>query len=224
MTALRPFELARELVAGLAGAGIFLAAHYLLTFPHWGWRGVVDTALAVVVALLLYAGIRLAWSTRPGVLERWLGLEVPLRPSLADDDPDSLREALHFTVDAARPRVSEPLQQQLDRIVEAVEAVLAAGGGSAAGREAAYTLRATVTEYVPDTLERYLRLPRRFATRKAVRDGKTARDLAVEQLSVLAGELEAIAEEVHRGNAAELAAHGRFLDERFSRQDPLRHA
>lgn len=221
MARLQPFEVVREIAAGSAGAGVLVFSHYALTLPHWGLPH-VDLGLALGVALLVYAGVHLAWATRPGPIERWLGLELPLRPKLADDDPESLREALRATVESARPRVTEPLQRQLDRIVDAVDAVLAVGGESAAGREAAYTLRATVTEYLPDTLERYLRLPRRFATGKPIRDGKTARDLASEQLGVLAEELESIAEEVHRGNAADLAAHGRFLDERFSRQDPLK--
>lgn len=221
MASLRPFEVVRELAAGATGAGAFLAAHYGLAMPHWQLPG-VDVAIAATIGGAAYAGVHLAWSERPGPIERWLGIEVPLRLEVPDDDPQSLRSALTFTVEAARPRVTEPVERELDRIVEAVEAVLAVWADSEAGREAGYTLRATITRYLPDTLERYLKLPRRFRTQRTVRDGKTARELVTEQLSVLAEELESVAEEVHQGNASELAAHGRFLQERFSRQDPLR--
>lgn len=218
---MRPFEVVRELTAGLVAAVAFLLSHYLLAFPHWQIPGMA-WALEVAVALAAYAGVRLAWSARPGLVERWLGLEMPLRPAAADTDPESLRAALHFTADAARPRLTEPVREALDRVVEAVEAVLAAQAAASAGREAAYTLQATVTQYLPDTLERYLKLPRRFATRREVRDGKTARDLVMEQLEILATELESIADEIHQGEAIDLAAHGRFLEERFSRHDPLK--
>lgn len=221
MGARRPFELARELVGGMAAASTFLACHYALAFPHWQLPGVA-TALEVAVALIAYTGVRLAWTDKPGLLERWLGLEMPLRSAPVGDDPESLRAALAFTVSAARPQLTEPAQNALDRVVESVEAVLAAQAELPVRGEAAYTLKATVNQYLPDTLERYLRLPRRFAIRREVRDGKTARDLVVEQLDILARELDSIAEDMYRGNAADLAAHGRFLDERFSRQDPLK--
>lgn len=222
MQALRPYEVVRETVAGGVAAAGFLTCHYALTFPHWQVPGLA-TALEIGVAATAYAGVHMAWADRPGLIERWLGLEVSLRPALPDNDPESLRAALLFTVDAVRPRLTPPVQHELDRIVEAVEAVLSVRGESDAGREAAYTLRATVTQYLPDTLERYLKLPRRFATQRKVRNGQTARDLVTQQLRILAEELESIAEEVYQGNAADLAAHGRFLDERFSRQDPLKH-
>ena len=222
MERLQPFECVREISAGLVGAGAFLVAHYALSFPHWQLPG---TALALEVALALtaYMGVRLAWSQRPGLVERWLGLHVPLRLEVPDNNPESLRAALHFTVDAAHPRVSEPVQTELDRIVEAVEAVLGVWNDSDVGREAAYTLRATVQNYLPDTLERYLKLPRHYRVNRRVRDDRTPRDIVVEQLGILAHELHAIADEVNAGNAADLAAHGRFLNERFSRQDILKN-
>jgi len=218
---LQPFELVREIAAGIAGAVAFAVCHWLATFPHWQMPG-VDIALEAGIGMAIYTGVRLTWAERPGLIERWLGLEVPLRPEVADNNPESLRAALRYTVDAARPRVSEPVQQAIDRVGEAVEAVLAVYDAAAASNDAAYTLHATVTEYLPDTLERYLRLPQRYATERKVRGDRTPRDLVLEQLKVLADELESIADEIHAGNASELAAHGRFLQQRFSRQDPLK--
>ena len=218
---LSPRDWLRELVAGLLAATAFLFCHYSLSFPHWQMPA-IDQALEGVVAVASYAGVRLAWPTRPGLIERWLGLDDPLRPSLVDDDPETLRNALQLSVGAVRGQLTAPVQGELDRIVTAVDAVLAVRDQAGAGAELDYTLRATITRYVPDTLERYLRLPRRFAIEREIRDGATPRDLVVEQLRTLAEELESIAEEVHLGNAQDLAAHGRFLEARFNRQDPLR--
>lgn len=220
MDRLQPFEIVREISAGLVGAGALLTAHYGLAFPHWQLPGVA-TALETAVAVTAYTGVRLAWSDRPGLIERWLGLHVPLRLEVPDNDPESLRAALHFTVDAARPRLTDPVRAELDRIVAAVEAVLAVWNDSDVGREAAYTLRATVQDYLPDTLERYLKLPRQYRVNRQVRDDRTPRDIVIEQLGILTEELHAIADDVNAGNAADLAAHGRFLNERFSRQDIL---
>ena len=214
-------EWLRELSAGSLAAAAFLLSHYFLRFPHWQLPA-LDLALEVVVSIVVYVGVRLAWPTRPGLIERWLGLDDPLRPWLADDDPETLRNALQTSVGAVREQVTAPVQKELDRIVAGVDAVLAVWDQAGAGAELNYTLRATITRYVPDTLERYLKLPRRFAIEREVRDGATPRDLVVEQLRTLAEELESIAEEVHLGNAQDLAAHGRFLEERFNRQDPLR--
>ncbi len=221
MAGLQPYEVVREAAAGVLGGAAFLACHYGLDFPHWQLPGVAE-ALAAAVAFTVYAGVHLAWVDRPGRIERWLGLHVPLRPTLPDNDPDSLRAALTFTVDAVRPRLTQPVQDALDRVVAAVEAVLAVWRDSEIGREAAYTLRASIQDYLPDTLERYSRLPRQYAVERVVRDGKTSRDIVIEQLDVLADELNAIADDINAGNAADLAAHGRFLDERFARQDPLK--
>lgn len=221
VASLQPYEIVREASAGIVGAGAFLAFHYALAFPHWQIPG-VDVVLEAGLAAMSYAGVRTAWAERPGLIERWLGLHVPLRLEIPDNDPETLRTALEYTVNAARPRLTAPAQASLDRVVEAVEAVLVVWGDNEVGREAAYTLRATIRDYLPDTLERYLKMPRQYAVNREVRDGKTSRDIVIEQLDILAAELNAIADDVNAGNAADLAAHGRFLDERFARQDILK--
>lgn len=217
----RPFEVVREVVAGMAGGTAFLISHWALAFPHWQLPA-VDVALEFAVALGIYAGVRLAWTDRPGRLERWLGLDIPLRLELGDQDAESLRQALHFTADAARPRLTEPVREALARVVAAVESVLAVWDRCPLGGDAAHTVRASVTDYLPDMLERYLSLPRRYAIERRVRGSQTPRDLLLDQLGVLAEELEAIADDIHAGNASDLAAHGRFLQQRFGRNDPLR--
>jgi len=213
---MQPFEIAREAAAGTAAATAFLVCHYALTFPHWQLPGVAP-ALETAVALTVYTGVQLAWADRPGLLERWLGFQIPLRQPVANNDPESLRASLQFTVDAARPNVTEPVQEEIDRVVAAIEAVLASWDDADIGREAAYTVRATIEDYLPDTLERYLKLPRHFATTRQTRGEKTPRDLVIEQLHILSDEIYKIADEINAENAADLAAHSRFLEERFSR-------
>ncbi|SEP04543.1 hypothetical protein [Aquisalimonas asiatica] len=217
---MQPFETARELVAGLVGAAAVLIAHFGLTLPHWGIAG-VDLALAGGAGVALYVGVRLAWSTRPGWLERMLGVDVGLRLPGRSDDPADLQAALRHTVDTAHGRVSEPMQMLLDRIDQAIQSVLDSDLASMAGRQAQFTVAATVNQYLPDTLDRYLQLPEDVAVSPVDQGGQTPHDMVVEQLDVLAGEMEAILADMHAGKVRELSAHGRFLEDRFSRADDL---
>lgn len=52
-----------------------------------------------------------------------------------------------------------------------------------------------------------------------MRDGKTSRQILVEQLSVLDAEMKTILDEVNRDNISALQAHGRFLNARFAKSD-----
>jgi hypothetical protein len=212
---MRPFEIAREGVAGVLGALGVLILHFGMTLPHWGlfW---LDLVLAGFLGCLLYAGIRLSWATQPGWVERLLGVEIDLRLQGASDDPDDLRSALRHTLEAVGGQVTAPMQEQLKRIDWAINAVLDGNLSSNVGRQAQYTIAATVQRYLPDTLERYLQLPENVAQAPIDDNGRTAHDMVMEQLGVLATETEAIVEDMHAGKLRELSAHGRFLEDRFN--------
>lgn len=217
---MQPFETVREWVAGLIGALAVLGAQYGLSMPHWGIPG-LDLALAGALGIMLYCGVRLSWATRPGWVERVLGVEVDLRLPDAGDDPADLRAALRHTVDTAHGRVTDAMRAPLNRIDHAVQAVLDGDLASMAGRQAQFTIAATVNQYLPDTLDRYLQLPGDVAHSPVGEDGRTAHDMVMEQLDVLAVETEAILADMHAGKVRELSAHGRFLEDRFNRADDL---
>lgn len=212
---MQPFEIVREAVAGMLGALGVLVLHFGMTLPHWRLPG-LDLALAGILGCLVYAGIRLSWATKPGWVERLLGIEVDLRLQGASDTPDSLRAALRHTLDTAERQVTEPMREPLERIDRAIHAVLDSDLGSNVGRQAQYTIAATVRRYLPDTLERYLQLPEDVAQAPIGDAGRTAHDMVLEQLDVLASETEAILEDMHAGKLRELSAHGRFLEDRFN--------
>ncbi|PFG18800.1 hypothetical protein [Serinibacter salmoneus] len=79
----------------------------------------------------------------------------------------------------------------------------------------AHTVVATATSYLPEAVNAYLRLPRGFADRRAVTDGKTALMLLVDQLDLLAATVGKISDAVARQDANALIAHGMFLEEKF---------
>lgn len=217
---MQPFEIVRELVAGVIGALGVLVLHFGMPLPHWQLPG-LDLALAAALGGMLYAGVRLSWATRPGLIERLLGVEVELRLPDVSDDPDDLRAALRHTVDTAGRQVTASMLEPLERIDRAVNAVLDSDLGNTAGRQAQYTITATVHRYLPDTLERYFQLPEDVAHAPIGDDGRSAHDMVVEQLGVLASETESILEDMHAGKVRELSAHGRFLEDRFNTADDL---
>ena len=77
-------------------------------------------------------------------------------------------------------------------------------------------VRATATTYLPDTLNAYLSVPAAYRNTVAIRDGKNARQIVVEQLTVLAAKMQEIAKNAVVDDAQALLANGTFLKERFA--------
>ena len=63
----------------------------------------------------------------------------------------------------------------------------------------------------------YLNLPRGYAPLHPVQDGKTPRQVLLEQLTLLESKMNEVADDVHQYDADRLLANGRFLEERFGR-------
>lgn len=80
----------------------------------------------------------------------------------------------------------------------------------------AHTVVATATSYLPEAVDAYLRLPRDFADRRVVANGKSSLMLLCDQLDLLAVTLGRISDAVSRQDAKALVAHGDFLAEKFA--------
>ncbi len=82
-----------------------------------------------------------------------------------------------------------------------------------------YTIRQTAVQYLPETLEHYLNLPKAYTTLHPVKDGKTARVLLAEQLTLMDGKLKEIADDFYQNDSQRLLVNGRFLEEKFGKQE-----
>lgn len=120
--------------------------------------------------------------------------------------------AVQERVDREAPGVVSSRVQQIGVTLEHMAPNLDRMG--TASREA-HIVVATATSYLPEAVNAYLRLPRGFADRRAVTDGKTALMLLVDQLDLLAATVGKISDAVARQDANALIAHGMFLEERF---------
>lgn len=85
------------------------------------------------------------------------------------------------------------------------------GLGSAEG----YAVVATATEYLPEAVAGYLRLPRDWADTRPIDGPKTALMILVDQLELLGATMDKIFDAANRADAQALVTHGRFLQEKF---------
>ena len=83
------------------------------------------------------------------------------------------------------------------------------------GSPQAYSVMATATDYLPEAVGGYLRLPREFADSRPVDRGRTSLMVLIDQLDLLGATMDQVYDAVCRADAAALVAHGRFLAEKF---------
>ena len=83
------------------------------------------------------------------------------------------------------------------------------------GSPEAYSVMATATDYLPEAITGYTRLPRRWADSRPIENGKTSLMLLIDQLDLLAATMDKIFDAVVRVDADALVAHGRFRQEKF---------
>jgi hypothetical protein len=83
------------------------------------------------------------------------------------------------------------------------------------GSQEGYSVVATATDYLPEAVSAYLRLPREWADTRPVHGSKTSLMLLVDQLELLASTMDKIFDAANRADAQALVAHGQFLDAKF---------
>jgi hypothetical protein len=138
---------------------------------------------------------------------------APIRRAPTTED---LLEALvrveQLVADGAVPAV---VASRVARVVRIVRDTIPRLGNLGAGSPQAYSVMATATDYLPEAIGGYLRLPRQWADSRPVDRGKTSLMVLVDQLDLLGSTMDKVFDAVNRADAAALVAHGRFLAEKF---------
>ncbi len=83
------------------------------------------------------------------------------------------------------------------------------------GSMESYSVVATATDYLPEALQSYLRLPRDWADTRPIDGPKTALMVLIEALELLGVTMDQILDAANRADAQALIAHSRFLDAKF---------
>ena len=111
--------------------------------------------------------------------------------------------------------VPGPVTSRVRRITRTVRDTLPRVRNLGLGSAEAYAVTATATDYLPETLEAYTRLPRSWADSRPVENGKTSLMLLIDTLDLLAGSMDAIFDAAVRVDADALVVQGRFLQAKF---------
>lgn len=198
----------RSNVTGMAGAlvafgGLFAATAADLVAAQPWWIPVVGGAYGI--------GALLAPQQKADLHVGFGAVEVAtLRKELAE---------LRTRVRKYGGRLSPELNQASRRLLELLGLILERGDTLAGNPEALHITASTIRDYLPNSLETYINLPRGFALNRRIEGRRTAHEELQSQLDLLQTELQRIADAVYSGEARSLAEQGRFLEEKFRRSE-----
>ncbi|MGC3952697.1 MAG: hypothetical protein QM804_00310 [Propionicimonas sp.] len=137
--------------------------------------------------------------------------EVATAPTEADIAA-ALARVEELVADPAIPGV---VRSRAQKVTQTVRKTLPRLGLLGLGSYDSYSVVATATDYLPEAIGAYLRLPRDWADSRPVEAGKTPLMLLIDQLDLLGITMEKIYDAANRTDAEALIAHGRFLQDRF---------
>lgn len=135
----------------------------------------------------------------------------PSAPTAADIE-GALQRVEELVTGGAVPTV---VTSRVRRVAKTVRETIPRLPNLGPGSPQAYSVVATATDYLPEALSGYLRLPREWADSRPVEGGKTSLMLLIDQLDLLGATMDKIFDAVVRVDADALIAHGRFLQEKF---------
>lgn len=113
--------------------------------------------------------------------------------------------------------VSALVRSRVGRIDRLIREILPRLTTLGYGSQDAYAVVATATDYLPEALGAYLRLPREWADSRPIDGGRTALMVLIDQLELLGATMEKMLDAAVHADATALIAHGRFLDAKFGR-------
>ncbi|WP_183096348.1 hypothetical protein [Nocardioides stalactiti] len=125
---------------------------------------------------------------------------------------------------AALNRVNAMLQEgnappvvisRVVKIARTIHQTLPRLPGLGVGSYDGYSIMATATEYLPEAVGGYLRLPREWADTRPVDGNKTSLMVLIGQLELLSVTMDKIFDAANRADAQALIAHGKFLEAKF---------
>jgi hypothetical protein len=132
-------------------------------------------------------------------------------------DANNVKLALDRQVRVITGKVPPEVMAKVLKIRQTILGILPRSGNLAPGSPELFVIERTATNYLPTSLQAYLNLPKAYANRHQVQNGKTPKEILLDQLTLLENRMNEVADDVHRNDSDRLLAHGRFLEERFGR-------
>ena len=186
-------------------------------------RNIVGCALALAgVALYLTGLIDRFWLPIVAGLYG-VGFFATPRASVAllsgdvGEEPEAISRVLKQILERIQGRVEPDVFNSVKSIATAItDALPRLTTGDPQLNGARFTVRQMATDYLPSTLQSYLKLPPGYRRVHSVGGGKTAHDVLQEQLGLLDGKMQEILVSVNENDTQALLANGRFLKEKFA--------
>lgn len=156
-----------------------------------------------------------------GFWDRMLGRDEPPAPPTQDEVAAAPTATdINASLDGVERLVADPAVPGVVRarvlgVTRTVRKTLPRLDLLGLGSYDSYSVVATATDYLPEAIGAYLRLPRDWADSRPVDGGKTSLLLLIDQLDLLSATMDAIYDAANTTDAAALISHGRFLQERF---------
>ncbi|MGH7918891.1 MAG: hypothetical protein ACREQM_02970 [Candidatus Dormibacteraceae bacterium] len=147
-------------------------------------------------------------------------VQIAPPPPKAVPAPKKPKQVLPEMSRLAANRLPPSVQMKINQIRRKVEAILQYSEEFPVGSEDLYLVEHTATDYLPQTLDAYLRLPPASHNQPVEPGGKTAWEELWSQLNLMEQKLDQVAAVLKRKNADELLANGKFLEERFNPGSP----
>jgi hypothetical protein len=187
-------------IAGCVGAivGVVLGVAGVVPDPWWP---------AGVAAL--YGAGALAYPRRAGSDVGTLNAAEPV-------DVERLRSAARAHGRSLVGRAPTVVIRATDEVIVALDDLFDRPELLRRGSQEADLVERLVGDYLPTSLAVYLSLPRTYAGQHRRPDGRTPRDVLIDQLALLRRAVREVTEDASSGEANRLLAHERFLANRFS--------
>ncbi|HEX4213362.1 MAG TPA: hypothetical protein VIA06_08575 [Candidatus Dormibacteraeota bacterium] len=113
------------------------------------------------------------------------------------------------------PRLPPSVRLKVQQIRRKADGLMQYAKDFPVGSEELYVVQATTTDYLPATLQAYLRIPGGTENTPVTDDGKTPWQVLWEQLTLIEGKLDEMALNLQHRNSEQLVANGQFLRERL---------
>lgn len=159
-----------------------------------------------------------------GFLDWVRGVNDRLEPQGITDAPvvptaEDILTALDRTEQLARDaKLHAFVLARVGRVARLIRETLPRMTSAGLGTSESFAVMATATDYLPEALGGYVRLPRDWADSRPIEDGKTSLMLLIDQLDLLGATMDKVLDAVARVDADALIAHGRFLTARFGHE------
>ena len=188
----------------IAGSALALLGPVLL------FAGVIGPGWLLITAGLYGAGLLLAG--RPPAVQRHIEDTLSREEIIA---------RLDSMVRSAQPHLTDEMTARLQSIRTSIGEVLPRLMGAGINDNDLFTVKQTVLRYLPETLANYIELPPVFRNTRALKEGKTARQLLADQLVLLDDKMQEVVSNVASSDAQALLANGKFLEAKFKQPDFL---